>query len=242
MLILNLGCGNKTASQAEVVNIDWSIYLRIKSNPILAALAPVAFRGERLARFRALPDNIKVHNLAKGIPYPSDSADVVYHSHVLEHLDRPVAEAFLKEIHRVLKPGGTIRIVVPDLERICRDYLDHIGKCETDPAEAQRHERYIAEMLEQSVRREAYGTSTQPPVRRFIENLLLGDARRRGETHQWMYDRISLPLLLQHVGFREPTLETHRTSRIQNFDTYSLDVDEAGEEYKPGSIYVEAVK
>jgi predicted SAM-dependent methyltransferase len=48
----------------------------------------------------------------------------VYASHVLEHL-RYSGELphSLKQIHRVLKPGGRLRISVPDLEVLCRLFL-----------------------------------------------------------------------------------------------------------------------
>src|SRR5579884_1880181 len=66
---------------------------------------------------------IQGHDLGNGIPLPDQSADVVYHSHVLEHFERKDAQQFLKDCYRVLKPNGIIRVVVPDLERIARLYL-----------------------------------------------------------------------------------------------------------------------
>ena len=36
MLILNLGCGTKVSDDPAVVNIDWSIMLRIRRNPCCA--------------------------------------------------------------------------------------------------------------------------------------------------------------------------------------------------------------
>ena len=241
MKILNLGCGTKTSSNPAVTNIDWSIYLRFRSNKVLRAIAPFWISGDRLERFNALDDNILVHDLAKGIPFESGSVDAVYHSHLLEHLDRDVAVAFQKEIRRVLVPGGIQRIVVPDLERVCSAYLAHIALSEFDPEEANKHDEFIAPILEQSVRREAFGTSQRPPLRRRIENLVLGDARRRGETHQWMYDRVSLGALLIRLGFRNPQHRTYDTSLIPDWDQYQLDRGESGE-YKPGSLYLEAQK
>lgn len=41
MQILNLGCGTKVSDDPAVVNIDWSIMLRIKRNPLLRAAVPV---------------------------------------------------------------------------------------------------------------------------------------------------------------------------------------------------------
>ena len=242
MKILNLGCGTKVSNKPEVINIDWSIYLRLKKTKIFAPAVPLFVRGERLERFNALSDNIIVHNLAKGIPFDSDSVDAVYHSHMLEHLDRDIAEKFLAEVKRVLRPGGIHRIVVPDLEKACKNYITHISSCEANPDEYDKHDAYVAKLIEQSVRKEASGTSQQNPLRRFVENLILGDARQRGETHQWMYDKVNLKAKLINVGYSEVHVREYNTSLIPNWAEYGLDIDERGNPYKPESLYIETLK
>jgi len=241
MRILNLGCGVKTSNRPEVVNIDWSMYLRLKRNPLLRSVVPLFLSDLRRERFAALPDNVMVHNLAEGIPFPANSVDAVYHSHVLEHLDREVAEAFLLEVKRVLIPGGIHRIVVPDLERICREYLDHLSACDTDVAESASHDAYVAALLEQSVRKQAVGASQQAPWKRTLETVVAGDARRRGETHQWMYDRVNLATKLLQAGYKEVRVRQFDKSSIPNWSEYGLDTDDAGNPYKPGSLYLEAI-
>lgn len=240
--ILNLGCGTKTSAHPNVANLDWSISLRIRRNPLLRGLAPMLLNEGRLERYRSLPSNIVVHNLARGIPYDDGTVDAVYHSHLFEHLDRPIAQAFVSEVLRVLRPGGIHRIVVPDLETACRSYLEHLDAVDAGTANAADHDSRVAAILEQSVRREADGTSRQGPVRRRVENFLLGDARRRGETHQWMYDRVNLAHLLESAGYKECHVESYQTSRIPDWDTYGLDVNEDGSQYKPNSLYLEGVK
>jgi predicted SAM-dependent methyltransferase len=242
MKILNLGCGTKVSSHPAVTNIDWSVYLRLKRSWLFRTVVPLFVGGERLTKYRSLGKNVLVHNLAKGIPFASNTVDVVYHSHMLEHLDREVAVTFLQEVKRVLRPGGIQRIVVPDLEPLCRTYLKHVATCESAPGEAPNHEAYIAAIIEQCVRREGYATRQQPPVRRFLENLILGDARARGETHQWMYDRISLGHLLTRLGYQAPSLQHYNTSQIPQWSDYGLDLNESGGESKPGSLYIEATK
>lgn len=242
MLILNLGCGTKTSPSSSVVNIDWSIYLRLKRNPLSRAILPFFIRGERLRLFKQMPSNILVHNLAKGIPFASNTVDVVYHSHMFEHLDRNLVDGFLLEVKRVLKPGGIHRIVVPDLECLCRRYLDHVTECVSNKTEYARHDEWIAEIIEQCVRKEAFGTSQKPPMVRFIENLILGDARERGETHQWMYDHINLTHALLRTGYHDVTVHRYDTSNIPNWNSFSLDLDTHGNQYKPGSLYIEAIK
>ena len=72
--------------------------------------------------------HVRIHDVRKGIPFPDETFDVVYHSHLLEHLPREAAVPFTQECYRVLKRGGTIRVAVPDLERITRLYLETLGK------------------------------------------------------------------------------------------------------------------
>lgn len=243
MSILNLACGTKTSDRAGVVNIDWSPMLRIRNSMPMRALAPLLLHGNRLVRFRSLPRNIMIHDLSNGIPFADGSVDMCYCSHFLEHLDRTVAPSFLCECQRVLKVGGVIRIVVPDYEQTCAEYMSNVRLCESGDAEALgEHDQFIERMLEQSVRREAYGTSQQKPARRMLENLILGDARKRGETHQWMYDRFNLSALLMSVGFMNPEVKTFNTSAIDGWDDIGLDRNAHGTEYKPNSLYMEASK
>jgi SAM-dependent methyltransferase len=102
--ILNLGCGTRTNSMT--VNIDFSIYQRLRARKGGHAVAKLLLRGERRAQFEAISDNIVVHDLRTGIPAEDNSVDAVYHSHTLEHFDGDDVPGFMAEILRVLKPGG----------------------------------------------------------------------------------------------------------------------------------------
>lgn len=239
-MILNLGCGSRTS--ALCLNLDWSPYVRLKHSRLGSTLAPVILRGERRERFRALDGSVLVHDLRRRLPVPDGSADAVYHSHVLEHFDRELVGPFLAEVRRTLRVGGVHRVVVPDLELACRRYLDHLDACTSRPAMSVDHDGHISAIIEQMVRRESTGVSSQPPPRRFLENLLLGDARRRGETHQWMYDRVNLTEILDRAGFREIKVVDHRTSAIPEWNEIHLDQGDDGEEYIVGSFYVEGIK
>jgi len=51
--------------------------------------------------------------------------DAIYACHVLEHTHRGAVQGVLKEWHRVLKPGGELRVAVPDFEEIVLLYVEH---------------------------------------------------------------------------------------------------------------------
>ena len=51
-----------------------------------------------------------------------DTIDLIYTCHVLEHFRRKDVGRVLREWHRVLQPGGTMRIAVPDFARLCEVY------------------------------------------------------------------------------------------------------------------------
>lgn len=64
------------------------------------------------------------HDVKDPMPMIADNTyDLVYLSHVLEHVPWNKTEAVLKELYRILKPGGSIEIWVPDFEKIVKCYL-----------------------------------------------------------------------------------------------------------------------
>jgi len=57
--------------------------------------------------------------------FSENSVDEIYAAHVLEHLgyQQELAGA-LREMHRVLIPGGLLRLSVPDMDILCRIYVN----------------------------------------------------------------------------------------------------------------------
>lgn len=105
--------------------------------------------------FVAMAEGVQAHNLLKGIPYPDFTFEAVYHSHVLEHFTKQDGEKLLAECYRILKPQGIIRVVVPDLEQIVRQYLHWLEKGIkdlTDQSSAQNYDWIMLEMYDQCVR------------------------------------------------------------------------------------------
>lgn len=70
---------------------------------------------------------VKYHNVKKKLPFKDNSVSIIYHSHILEHLEKPHATKFIKECYRVLEKGGIMRIAVPDFEKMCIQYLKNLN-------------------------------------------------------------------------------------------------------------------
>ena len=238
--ILNLGCGTKTSQLC--INMDWSYYLIISRSAILRALAFPFLTQARIEKMKQLAGNVMVHNLKHGIPYPDNSVDAVYHSHLLEHLDREVAPKLQAEIFRVLRPGGVQRVCVPDFRRLVDAYVVSYEQALLGPDNAKAHDESLVPLLEQSVRRESFAASSLPPIIRLLERWIAGDARGRGETHQWMYDQINLRELMLASGFTGVTRRCFNESCIMRWEATKLEVDANGKEYKSDSLYMEGVK
>lgn len=52
----------------------------------------------------------------------SETVEVAHSEHLIEHLTYEQGQTFLKEVHRVLKKGGVLRISTPDLAMLARAY------------------------------------------------------------------------------------------------------------------------
>lgn len=70
--------------------------------------------------------SLRIANLSRGkLPFKSESVDYIYTSHFLEHIKRENAEFLISECYRVLKQGGLIRVIVPDLDIFCKEWLNY---------------------------------------------------------------------------------------------------------------------
>ena len=240
---LNLACG--TRMDWSWNNVDFSPYARLTRYRRLSRLLyrAGALSPQRYQRLCDVDPEIVAWDLRRGIPFADDTFDVVYHSHFLEHLERHAATIFLAECYRVLRPGGTIRIVVPDLQLLVSAYDRALRDCERgEPTAPAAHEHWTRELFDQMVRTEVSGTLEQKPWMRTVEGWLRTDASAAGELHRWMYDQYSLGRLLASLSFRNVRKESAHTSRIRDWGTFLLDVAADGTPCKPYSLYIEASK
>lgn len=118
---VNLGSGLEVAP--GWINVDASLMAMVAAWP--RVLQRVLFRQSGYSRLvdldeflRRLRTNRFVHHdLTASLPFVDESVDFVFTSHFLEHLAREQGLEVLREAHRILAPGGVIRVAVPDLER-----------------------------------------------------------------------------------------------------------------------------
>ena len=97
-------------------------------------------------------------DITKGLPFPSGSFDVCYSSHCLEHLRSAEADCLIEEQRRILRPAGIIRVVVPDLEVICRNYVKYLDEVLAERREhAFRYDFTLLELLDQVTRDRSWG-------------------------------------------------------------------------------------
>lgn len=57
-------------------------------------------------------------DITKPLPFPDNKFFMILMEHVLEHISGPDVFRCLKECHRVLVPGGFLRVCVPILDRL----------------------------------------------------------------------------------------------------------------------------
>jgi predicted SAM-dependent methyltransferase len=128
MILVNVGCGSRF--DPRWINLD----------------------GE------PVNDRVKRYDCRERLPFEDSSVDAVYSSHVIEHLSPKIARGFVRESFRVLKPGGMVRLVTPDLERLAFEYLKNLYRAGDGDLNARdRHEWLVLELFDQFSRETSGG-------------------------------------------------------------------------------------
>lgn len=123
-LYVNLACGSTFVEGDPWINLDYA--------PSSAA--------------------VQSADLLAPLPFANESVTVMYSSHFLEHVPRPRVPGLLAECFRVLRPGGVLRLVMPDLEEMCREYL-----MRRDAGDHEKADFVVVEMIDQCVRQTGGG-------------------------------------------------------------------------------------
>ncbi len=208
---VNVGCGMSPTPGWQ--NVDNSLSLRLSRWPVLASvLNGIGVIGSEQRAYMEFcrGAGILYANATRYLPFDDACADVLYSSHMLEHLSRKQAAGFLAEARRVLAPGGIIRIAVPDLALLNEQYR------QSGDADA-----FVAGTL----------MAFDPPetLAGRMKDLFAGPRH-----HLWMYDGPSLIKLLTANGFADAEVLPPGSTKIS--DPGELNLSERDGE----SVYVEA--
>lgn len=128
-------------------------------------------------------------DLAAGLPFREASARLMHSEDFLDQLELDRARAFLAECHRILVPGGVLRLLVPDLERMARLYLDAPDRL-------------------RNLWSEHVGIPLQTGTAGEVFNLGM-----RFAGHRFMYDGETLEALLRSCGF-DPRRQAWNESEV----------------------------
>jgi predicted SAM-dependent methyltransferase len=119
----------------------------------------------------------------KRFPLPDGSFDLIFCEHMIEHLTYPEGIGCLAECHRVLRPGGRIRVATPSLDQLIQLY---------DPMQSELQQRYVRWSTDTFV------PHADVPLPGFVLNNFFRDWG-----HQFIYDRQTLRHALESVGFTD---------------------------------------
>jgi predicted SAM-dependent methyltransferase len=119
----------------------------------------------------------------KPFPLPDASFDLVFSEHMLEHLTYGEGLHCLRECHRVLRPGGRIRVATPSLGRLA-------GLYRPDATELER--RYVRWSIDSFV----------ADAGAYLPGFVLNNFFRAWG-HQFIYDAQTLGHALETAGFVE---------------------------------------
>lgn len=171
-MYMQYGCG--LSAPSAWVNFDASPTLRVQRIPGVGSLVG---RSDRYPRF---PANVRYGDIVRGLPIDRASCKGIYCSHVLEHLALDDLRLALQNTRGYLASNGVFRLVVPDLEKLARDYLESTSEDASLEFMLRAHLG--------SVRR-ARGVSSL--ARKWLGN----------SSHLWMWDYKSLSRELATAGF-----------------------------------------
>ena len=80
--------------------------------------------GWKILNIQQKPDVDFIGDITDLGQFEDNSIEEIYASHVVEHVAQKKVETTLKGIHRVLKDSGKFYVSVPDMDILCKIYLD----------------------------------------------------------------------------------------------------------------------
>ena len=190
--VLKLNLGSGPDAPVGWINADYSFTARLsKTGPLYGFMC-------KLYRVKQLPwpKDVKILDASKRFPFDDNSIDVIFSSHVLEHLSFEGADSMIKECYRCLCKDGVLRIIIPDLYKMAKKYIDLT-----------------------SLRQEGRNAF------KFMEELGMAEERHRGviglisklfgsSRHLYMYDEWSLKEILEKYKFKNIRKMSYGQSQV----------------------------
>jgi SAM-dependent methyltransferase len=157
-------------------------------------------------------------DIGEPLPFADASVSWVYAEHLIEHVPLAISINWLTEVHRVLRPGGVLRLTTPDLAKYVLGYLD-------GNKFFAKHRRRV---------NLAVGVAPPMPARNaFMFNqifYLYG--------HRWLYDLAELQYVLGRAGFDPSAVRECGYRDGSRLDVAALDRTIRNDE----TIYVEVTR
>jgi SAM-dependent methyltransferase len=185
---IQYGCG--WSAPDTFLNFDCSPTLRFERLPVIGGLY--------IRNAKRFPDNVRYGDIVRGLPISQASCSGVYCSHVLEHLALADFHIALQHTFQYLKPGGTFRFVLPDLEQLARDYL------------ADGNALAASRFMEAS----CLGKKSRV---RGLRGLIVGWLGN--SAHLWMWDEKAMAEQLREHGFKDIRRATLGDAEDRTFNT-----------------------
>jgi len=217
MLKVQFGCG--LSNPVGWWNYDSTPSLFVRKIPLSVQTAKVANKilsKQRSPRLSLILNNM-IHtnaiygDVVKGLPCSDKSVDLLYASHVLEHLPLKEFRIALQECRRVLKNGGVFRAVVPNLKYCVEQYLS-------------------SSMPTKSI---DFCLATGMGTESFANPL----SRMRGDSHHMMYDVETMIYELRSSGFSSVRQAYYGDSECKEFS----EVEDKGRWVFPVNIGFECI-
>lgn len=158
-------------------------------------------------------------DIGEPLPVDDDTVDWVYAEHLVEHVPLGTVITWLREVRRVLRPGGVLRLTTPDLERYVQGYLDRDGG-----GFFAKHRRRL---------RTLRVGPPMPERRAFMINQIFYHFG-----HRWIYDEAELRYALAAAGFDGWEVTRREYREGVRPDVAALDTSFRRDE----TLYVEAVR
>jgi predicted SAM-dependent methyltransferase len=118
-------------------------------------------------------------NLLRKLPFPDDFATFVFSEAAYEHFSYEEGGRLLREIHRIIRPAGVLRLAVPDLDFFMRLYADQ-----------KKYSAFIQKYCR------LMNPEGPPGANAIINSVFMGHG------HRYMYDFQELKDQLEAAGFR----------------------------------------